>query len=104
MFSRGPVVEAVLASSAIPGIFPPVSLNGQDLVDGGVANNTPISVAIKLGAQRVVVLPTGFACALPHPPVTAIAQVLHALSLLIARQLVSDLERYAAASARSAAR
>jgi NTE family protein len=91
-------VEAVLASAAIPGIFPSVTVDGRDLVDGGVANNTPVSVAIELGAQRVVVLPTGFACALQRPPVTVIAQVLHALSLLIARQLVADLQRYASAA------
>jgi NTE family protein len=95
VLSRGPVVEAVMASAAIPGIFPPVRIDGRDLVDGGVTNNTPISVAIELGAQRIVVLPTGFACALQRPPVTAIAQVLHALSLLVARQLVHDLQRYA---------
>ncbi|MGJ9419108.1 patatin-like phospholipase family protein [Massilia sp. CMS3.1] len=98
VLSRGPVVEAVMASAAIPGIFPPVTVNGRDLVDGGVANNTPISVAIDLGAKRIVVLPTGFACALQRPPVTLIAQVLHALSLLIARQLVADLQRYASAA------
>lgn len=98
VLSRGRVVDAVMASAAVPGIFPPVRINGQDLVDGGVANNTPISVAVHLGAHRIIVLPTGFACALQRPPVTALAQVLHALSLLVARQLVRDLERYAMAA------
>jgi NTE family protein len=95
VLSQGLVVDAVLASAAIPGIFPPVRIDGRDLVDGGVANNTPISVAVRLGAQRIIVLPAGFACALRQPPVGAIAQALHALSLLVARQLVSDMERYA---------
>jgi NTE family protein len=96
VLSSGPVVEAVLASAAIPGIFAPVSIGGRLLVDGGVANNTPISVAVGLGAERIIVFPAGFACALQRPPVTAIGQILHALSLLVARQLVYDLERYAA--------
>jgi len=96
VLSAGPVIEAVMASAAIPGIFPPVRIAGRDLVDGGVANNTPVSVAVALGATRIVVLPAGFACALRRPPVTAVAQVMHALSLLVARQLVRDLAHHAA--------
>ncbi|MFM0339873.1 patatin-like phospholipase family protein [Paraburkholderia fungorum] len=94
VISSGPVVDAVLASAAIPGVFPPVRIDGVDLVDGGVANNTPISVAVGLGATRIVVLPAGFACALRSPPNSAIAQAMHALTLVIARQLVRDLEFY----------
>jgi NTE family protein len=92
------VIDAVIASAAIPGIFPPVRIAGRDLVDGGVANNTPVSVAVALGATRIIVLPAGFACALRRPPVTAVAQVMHALSLLVARQLVRDLAYYAASA------
>ncbi len=94
VISSGPVVDAVLASAAIPGVFPPVRIDGVDLVDGGIANNTPISVAVGLGATRIVVLPAGFACALRSPPNSAIAQAMHALTLVIARQLVRDLEFY----------
>lgn len=94
VISSGPVVEAVLASAAIPGVFPPVRIDGVDLVDGGVANNTPISVAVGLGATRIVVLPAGFACALQAPPSSAVGQAMHALTLVIARQLVRDLEFY----------
>jgi NTE family protein len=94
LISTGPTVEAVLASTAIPGVFPSVVINGRHLIDGGVANNTPISSAIRLGAKRIVVLPTGFACALKGQPKSAIGRALHALSLLVMRQLVSDIERY----------
>lgn len=48
-----------------------------------------------LGADRLVVLPTGFACALPAPPSGAAAQGLHALTLLIAHQIVRDLVQLA---------
>ena len=95
VLSAGPVVDAVLASAAIPGVYPPVHVAGKLLVDGGVANNTPISTAVRLGATRVIVLPTGFACALKHPPSGAIGRALHSLSLLVARQLVQDAARYA---------
>ena len=94
LISSGPTVEAVLASTAIPGVFPPVLIGGRSLIDGGVANNTPISSAIGLGAQRIVVLPTGFACALKGQPKSALGRALHALSLLVMRQLVSDIERF----------
>jgi NTE family protein len=94
VLSSGPVIDAVLASTAIPGVFPPVRIDGRELIDGGVANNTPISTAIALGATRVVVLPTGFACALKTLPKSAIGRALHALSLLITRQLVGDIERF----------
>jgi len=91
--SSGPAVEAVLASCAIPGAFPPVRIGEQHLVDGAVASNTPIRVALELGATRLIVLPSGYACALEAPPRGAIAAGLHAITLLIAHQLVSDLER-----------
>jgi NTE family protein len=94
VISRGPAIEAVLASAAIPGVFPSVSIAGRELVDGGVANNTPISAAIHLGAQRVLVLPTGFACALKRVPTTIIGKALHSLSHLVARQLVHDIARF----------
>jgi NTE family protein len=95
LLSSGPAVDAVLASAAIPGVFAPVRINGQLLVDGGVANNTPISTAMRLGATRIIVLPTGFACALKQVPTAAVGRAMHALSLLVARQLVNDAERFA---------
>ena len=99
LLSQGSVVDAVMASTAIPGVFPPVHINGRDLIDGGVANNTPISSAVALGATRIVVLPTGFACALRGVPQSAVGRALHALSLLVARQLVGDIERFSTRAA-----
>lgn len=99
VISSGSAVDAVLASTAIPGVFPPVSLSGNMLIDGGVANNTPISTAIRLGATRVVVLTTGFTCAERRQPKGALEHAMSALNLLVARQLVSDLERWAAHAA-----
>ena len=91
--SSGPALEAVLASCAIPAAFPPVRIGERYLIDGAVASNTPISIAVELGAKRVLVLPTGFACALGAPPRDAIGCALHALTLLIAHQLVTEIER-----------
>jgi NTE family protein len=96
VLSEGSAVEAVLASAAIPAVFPPVTIRGRHLIDGGIANNTPVSTAVSLGARRIVVLPTGYACALTEPPKSALGMALHAISLLISRQLRVDIERFAA--------
>jgi NTE family protein len=95
--SRGPAARALLASSAIPGVFPAVRMGGRHVVDGGVANHTPISAAVELGATRLVILPTGYSCALQAPPRHAIATALHALNILIAHQLSAAIRRYRSA-------
>jgi NTE family protein len=93
--SRGPAVEAILASAAIPAAFPPVRIGDDYLIDGAVGSNTPILTAAALGATRIIVLPTGFACTLQAPPEGAIARALHAITLLIAHQIVRDLKELA---------
>lgn len=93
--SRGPVLDVILASAAIPGVLAPVRWEDRTLMDGGVANNTPISHAVDLGVQRIYVLPTGHACALDEPPGGALAMALHAISLLTQRRLIDDIERHA---------
>jgi NTE family protein len=54
VFQNGPVAEAVRASISIPGIFVPEKYNGRILVDGGVADRVPISVARDMGADIVI--------------------------------------------------
>src|SRR3954471_10341233 len=51
--SRGPAVRGVMASAAVPAVLPTVTWENRELMDGGVANNTPISHAIELGATQV---------------------------------------------------
>lgn len=94
VLSRGDAVRALLASTAIPGVFPPVDVEGHLLMDGGVVDNTPVSHAVRLGADRVYVLPTGYACALAAPPRSALAMALHAVTLTIEQRLINDVERY----------
>ena len=93
VLSRGPATQAILASMAIPAAFEPVTIDNRLLCDGAIASNTPVSTAIALGARRLIVLPTGFACAPERPPSGAIAHALHAITLLTAGQLVAELER-----------
>ena len=71
-----------------------MSWEGRELMDGGVANNTPISHAIELGAERDLRPAHGNACALAEPPKGALAMALHALSLLTQRRLIDDIESH----------
>ena len=80
VLSTGDAFDAILASTAIPGLLPPVPWNEMALVDGGLADNAAISVAVEAGADRVFVLPTGYACALAGPPKSALGVALHAVT------------------------
>lgn len=95
LLSSGNAIEAILASSAIPGVLPPVVIDGRALIDGGVVNNTPISHAVELGADVVWVVATGYACALDRPPRGALGVALHAATLAIHQRLALDIRRYA---------
>ena len=92
VLSEGSTAEAIVASTAIPGAFAPIRYKDFYLADGAISSNTPVKVAVRKGARRLIILPTGHACATDAPPIGAVANALHALTLLIARQLVSELE------------
>ncbi|MBI4410295.1 MAG: patatin-like phospholipase family protein [Gemmatimonadetes bacterium] len=95
--SRGPLVASLCATAALPGLHPPVEIGGRYLMDGGVANHTPISAAVALGAERVIVLPTGVPCALERPPRSAVGMALHALNLLTTGRIAADVARFSTA-------
>ncbi|HEX5302778.1 MAG TPA: patatin-like phospholipase family protein [Streptosporangiaceae bacterium] len=58
-FSSGPVVPAVLASCAVPGLLPPVEIDGTHYFDGGLVDSIPVGRAVALGATTVYVLQVG---------------------------------------------
>jgi NTE family protein len=92
ILSDGPADDAIVATTAIPGVFAPVKYDNLFLSDGAISSNTPVRVAIMKGASRLIILPTGYACAGQSPPVGAVANAIHALTLLIARQLIEEIE------------
>lgn len=96
LLSSGDVGTALMASTAIPVVFPLVEIAGRHLVDGGVGNNTPIASAVALGAERILVLPTGTSCAMQEPPHNMAALALHVMALQNMRQLDRDVQRFAA--------
>ncbi|SFO78200.1 NTE family protein [Geodermatophilus dictyosporus] len=58
-FTEGPLVDAVLASCAVPGLLPPVRLGGEHYLDGGLVHSIPVGRAVALGARTVYVLHVG---------------------------------------------
>lgn len=76
-FTSGSAVDAILASAALPAVFPPVVVDGEAYIDGGVVDNVQISRALALGARRVFVLHVGnFARprSLPKRPIDVLLQ------------------------------
>lgn len=58
-FSEGLLIDAILASAAVPGVLPPVKIKGEHFVDGGIVNSIPLSRAVELGAREIYVLQVG---------------------------------------------
>jgi len=94
LLTTGPALDAILASAAIPGVFPPIPWGSRVLVDGGIVNNTPISHAVALGADRVIVLPALGAAPLRSAPRGVLAAGVAAVSRALMYRLVEDLARY----------
>lgn len=92
VLERGDLVDAVCASAAIPGVFPPVVIGGRPLVDGAISSGTPIAAAHRLGATRIVVLPCGFTCVGAAVPRHPLGRAMHAITLIGARRLRQDFE------------
>lgn len=82
VFDSGPVVEAILASTALPGIFPPHKVDGRCYLDGAISDQLPIKVALEAGAHTIYVM----AVSVPNPPEdhsSALAILRHSLTILL---------------------
>ncbi len=87
-----PLIDAVLSSSALPPVWPPVVLKGHQYVDGGVVANVPISVAIDKGADTIYALDLEGGA--PYPVVHGVYNVAsRTITVLVYQQLLRDLER-----------
>ncbi len=58
-FTAGDLVEPIMASAALPAVYPPVTIDGVRYVDGGVVDNVPIARAVELGCTRLFVIQVG---------------------------------------------
>jgi NTE family protein len=74
VFRRGLLRVAALASMAIPGIYPPLRMGKHVLVDGGIVNPVPISVATSMGADKVIAVSLGRPATQPEPDIEAVEE------------------------------
>jgi NTE family protein len=98
IFEQGPLAPALLATTALPGIFAPVLLDGELYVDGGIVNNVPISYAVEMGARRIYVLTCGAAKPTTREIRRPIDVLLQAFAHSRAARVEQDLRRFADAS------
>ncbi|HEY4927700.1 MAG TPA: patatin-like phospholipase family protein [Acidimicrobiales bacterium] len=90
-FTFGPATDAILASAAMPAIFPPVEIDGEKYIDGGVVNNVPIQRAIDAGATRIVVLLCSPPVVTPTPSRRPVEGMVNALLIAIHARFVRDM-------------
>ena len=86
----GPLRPALLASAAIPGIFPPVQLGSLLLYDGGLVANVPMRQALVMGARSLVVLDCNFPGHIPGPPATIAEVLFYTATVTMRTQAVLD--------------
>ncbi len=92
--NSGDLISAMMASAAIPGMFPVVERDGLRLVDGGILYNVPISIAAEQGAQTIVVLDCGFNLFAPRTDPTFPHSLLRAVAIMASAQVRRDLTLY----------
>jgi len=90
-FSEGAAVDAVLASTALPALLPPVSIGGESFIDGGVVDNVPIGRALGQGAQRIFVLLCGPMHYTPNPHQRPVEAMLTAFFIAIHARFALEL-------------
>lgn len=90
VFDSGPVVDAVLASTALPGVFPPHEIGGRLHLDGGLVDQVPLQPALQTGACTVYVLSVGFPCPPPADHRSARAVLMHSLGILLSQRIRLD--------------
>lgn len=90
VLTSGPLLPALLASAAIPGIYPWVEHQARRLYDGGVVANVPMRQAITLGARSLVVFDCGFPGHLPPPPETLAGVLLFTAAITMRTQAVLE--------------
>lgn len=90
LFTSGPVLKPLMASSAMPGAFPPVEIDGRRYIDGGVVNNVPIAPVIAMGANTVYALDSTGRSQQRRPLIRPMDYLMHAFSLARSQRLLVE--------------
>ena len=86
LLTQGEIGPALEASSALPGVFPPVKIEGCFYVDGGVTANVPIRQALDFGAKSLVVLDANPASMPGTLPTSIVGSMMHASMIMLRNQ------------------
>lgn len=86
----GELLPTLLASAAIPGIYPPVEHEGRLLYDGGLVANVPMRQALSMGAKSLVVLDCAFPGQIPAPPHTFAEVLMYTAMVSMRNQAVLE--------------
>jgi NTE family protein len=92
-FASGPLVDAVMASAAVPGLLPAVEIDGEHFLDGGIVNSIPVARAVELGAATIYVLHVGRLERPLEPPRWPWEVGLVAFEIARRHRFLGDLER-----------
>ncbi len=92
VFSEGSVSQAVLASTAIPGLFSPVEIDGVCYVDGGVTANLDLATAVDLGAKQILAIDLSHCFELPEPS-NVMDVVTRTVDIVLRERVEHDMDR-----------
>ncbi|MEA2476616.1 MAG: hypothetical protein QOC87_815, partial [Actinomycetota bacterium] len=94
LFTSGGLLQPLLASAALPSVFPPITIDGTVYIDGGVANNVPIAPAVALGAKTLYVMDATSHSHQRRPLERPMDYLLHAFTLARSQRLGIDLAAF----------
>ena len=93
VFRSGALTPALLASTAIPGLFPSVRINKKEHLDGGIVDNTPLTVAVEAGAKAILAISLMGGGEHDVVPTTLPELIARTLELSLHHQMLADYER-----------
>jgi NTE family protein len=93
VFRAGALTPALLASTAIPGVFPSVRIDGREHMDGGIVDNTPLDIAVADGAKEILAISLMAGGENEKAPTTWPEIIARTLQLALHHQMLSDYER-----------
>jgi len=93
VFRAGPLLPALRASTAIPGIFPAVEIDGARYLDGGIVDNVPLGLAVAEGRGEVLAIDLMAGDQLQQPPATWSELMGRTLQLSLHQRMLADFER-----------
>ncbi len=94
LLERGDLLEAILGSVAVPGVLPPVMIDGREIVDGGLSNNMPLDVAARKGARVVMAMRCGCSQPLAQAPQGILGILLRSFDISLNSRWRCEIESY----------